>query len=265
MFWLAEPFLKITKFRSKVIFAMNSSVARELNLHPKKVVCLPSVGSEKMQKPGFSKDQLFTVLSVGRFVPLKGFDVTINSFAEFYHLLPPEDQPFAQLILVGKGPSEEQLKDLVSQKEISHAVTFIPWIEREKLLGIYQKAKVFLFPSHEGAGMVVSESLSMGLPVLCFDNCGPGEFIDENCGFKVAYQNYSESISEFAEHLLTLFYNPQQLYKMSASAYEKHRLNFDWNLKGEVFRKAYESISSSQINDIEKIERELPIPVNSRI
>ena len=47
------------------------------------------------------------------------------------------------------------------------------------------KKLLFSFPSHEGAGMVVAEAMSFGLPVVCLNNEGPGEFITTNCGFAV--------------------------------------------------------------------------------
>ena len=49
-------------------------------------------------------------------------------------------------------------------------------------MNIFQNGVAFLFPSHEGAGMVVTEALSFGLPVICLDNAGPGELIDSSSG-----------------------------------------------------------------------------------
>ena len=90
---------------------MNSSVQKRLGYKPEKEVHLPSVGSEKrLENITFKRSKNFVVLSIGRFVNLKGFDVTIDSFSTFYNKLPAEDQPFAQLILVGSGPQEAALK-----------------------------------------------------------------------------------------------------------------------------------------------------------
>ncbi len=243
LFWNFDPFLFITKKRARFIFSMNSSVKKHLKFQPKKLIKLPSVGSEKVTVPYcFKKDKSFTVLSIGRFVPLKGFDVTISSFAAFYRKLPPEDQPFAQLILVGKGPLETYLKTLAKIENIEHAITYVPWIEREQLSAIYRKSKAFLFPSHEGAGMVVSEAFSHGLPVLCLDNFGPGEFVDESCGIKVPYQKYENAITEFSESLMLLFYDRILLEDMSNGALAKHSSTFDWDVKGKVFKQVYDEL-----------------------
>jgi glycosyltransferase involved in cell wall biosynthesis len=243
LFWKLDPFLFMTKRMARFIFTMNSSVSKKLGLDNKKTIHLPSVGSEKILIPSaFNKNKNFTVLSVGRFVPLKGFDVVISSFSSFYNKLSPDDQPFAQLVLVGKGALENKLKALAKKENIEHAVTFISWLERDHLSQIYRKSKVFLFPSHEGAGMVVSEAFSYGLPVLCFDNCGPGEFVDEDCGFKIPYQKYGKVIIDFSECLMRLFYDRILLEDMSQQAQVKHSRVFNWDLKGLIFKETYDKI-----------------------
>ena len=52
--------------------------------------------------------------------------------------------------------------------------------------------------------MVVPEAMSYGLPVLCFDNVGPGELVKE-AGIKIKYTHYKNSIDEFACGLQQLF------------------------------------------------------------
>lgn len=253
VFWNIDPFLFLTKKKANFIFSMNSSVMKKLNLDKGKTIHLPSVGSEKIKIPKHTKrSKNFTVLCVGRFVTLKGFDVAICSFAAFYKKMPSEDQPFAQLILVGKGPLEKTLRSIAKREHIEHAITFIPWLEREHLTEIYRKSKVFLFPSHEGAGMVVSEAFSHGLPVLCFDNIGPGEFVDAECGFKIPYQNYKKSVADFSESLMRLFYDRMLLQDMSQQVLVKHSKVFDWDVKGLIFKQTYDKINVETNNVIAK-------------
>lgn len=242
LFWRLDPFLFITRRNARAIFAMNSIVSQNLRFDLEKMILLPSVGSEKTEEFQFNKNKNFTVLSIGRLVSLKGFDVAISSFATFYNKLSSDDQPFAQFIIVGSGPLDNQLKALAKKANIEHAISFIPWLEREHLDKIYQRSKVFLFPSHEGAGMVVAEALSYGLPVLCFDNCGPGELIDEDCGFIIPYQKYKMAIAKFSECLMRLFYDRILLEDLSRHAFAKHTITFNWDVKGHVFKEVYDKI-----------------------
>ncbi|MEL6925435.1 MAG: glycosyltransferase, partial [Bacteroidota bacterium] len=184
----------------------------------------------------------FVVLSIGRFVALKGFDMTILSFATFYHSLPANEQANAKLVLVGKGPELTKLQQLIEQHNVSESVEIIHWVERSELSKIYQSASVFFFPSHEGAGMVVPEAMSYGVPVLCYDNFGPGEMVDVNCGRTILYSNYEHSRLLFAQQLRALYDEPELLEALSEGAFQKHRTQFQWACKAKIFQEAYRGL-----------------------
>jgi len=180
-FWTFDPFLKITKYKASKIIALNSSVQSVLNVSADKIVILPAAGNKrpKIAKPKMESNK-FQVLSIGRLVSLKGFDITIHAFAKFYQQLPIKEQKNAQLVLIGKGPARAYLNEIIQKYELPlNAILLKNWMDRIELSTYYTNSQVFLFPSHEGAGMVVPEALSYGIPVVCFDNYGPGEFINE--------------------------------------------------------------------------------------
>jgi len=241
-FWNFDPFLKKTKNKAAHIFAMNYTVAKVLDLPDAKVSILPSVASEKVDYNQKLPKDTFEILSVGRFVPLKGFDITIKAFAAFYHRLSLDEKRRVRLTLVGRGPAEQQLRLLIEEHKVGGAVHIIPWIERDKLSMIYQAADLFFFPSHEGAGMVVSEAMSYGLPILCFDNCGPGAFINPACGLAVPYQDYDTVIKYFTDDLIRLYRDRDLLQRLSTGARRQHHNLFTWARKGEIFQTVYQSI-----------------------
>lgn len=244
-FWKIDPLVKLTKHQANQILCMNHSVQQVLHLNANKTHIMPSVASEDVSFEPQYKDQ-FNVLSIGRFVPLKGFDVTIRSFAKFIEPLTKIEKAKTHLTLVGSGPEKDFLGTLSKDLGIYDKITFIEWIERSKLTEIYQQASVFLFPSHEGAGMVVAEALSHGLPVICFDNSGPGEFITDECGRKVGYSNYEESTDTFALHLVSLFMRPEMRMDMSKKAREHFEKHFLWDRRGDKLAKVYESLFTNK-------------------
>ncbi|NNC96173.1 MAG: glycosyltransferase family 4 protein [Chitinophagales bacterium] len=246
MFWNIDPFVKLTKSKASFIWCMNSSVKNVLEIKKEKMWVIPSVASEDINyTPGAGKG--FNVLSVGRFVPLKGFDVTIRSFAKFYDQLDDAGKKESRLTLVGKGPEKDRLVGICNELGISHAVTFIDWIERSKLDEIYRDASIFLFPSHEGAGMVVPEAMSYGLPVLCFDNVGPGEFVNEHSGVKTPYLAYNKSVEMFADCLKRLHSDRFWLYRLSVGARDRYVRVFEWNTRGELLKQIYQEIPDQQM------------------
>ena len=251
MFWKFDPSLKKTKAKASKIIAINSGVQKVLSVEEGKICMLPAVASEQIEDGDliqYEEDvtSSFQVLSIGRFVPMKGFDMTLRAFAKFYHNQSVHLQPYLKLQLIGEGPEKNALMDLAGKLDINHVVKFTDWVERSKLDHHFKKSALFLFPSHEGAGMVVPEALSYGLPILCYDNIGPGEFVDETCGLKAAYTTYEESIDTFATYLDNLYKQPRQLKKLSQGAREQFKNQFTWQRKGEVIHGIYESILNGE-------------------
>jgi glycosyltransferase involved in cell wall biosynthesis len=238
--WNLDPFLKITKYKALKILGGSTSVKRRLHISDDKFVSFSSVGTEDVNLIESNKENNFNIISIGRFVPLKGFDVTINSFVKFLDNNPTVDN--VTLTIIGKGPSEEYLKSLAEKVKDKTIIEFISWIDREKLIEYYQKSSVFLFPSHEGAGMVVMEAMSYGLPVICFDNYGPGELIDENSGLKVIYSDYEASIEKFSRAIEKLYKDKVLYQKLSKGARERFEQNYIWDQKGLILKQIYEDI-----------------------
>jgi len=241
-FWKFSPALKKTVRNADHIMCMNNGVPGTLGLQSKFSV-FPSVATEDFGWNGqISNSGKFTMISAGRFVPLKGFDLTIRSFASFYNNLNEIQQDKCELILVGSGPEEAMLKSLVSELHLKKRVKFINWIDRKELMKLFKESSAFLFPSHEGAGMVVAEALSFGLPVICLDNEGPGQFINQKCGFAIKQGAYEATVSALADAIQQLFVFPGKRQEMMLAARDKFESTFHWNKKGEQLQKIYASI-----------------------
>ena len=101
------------------------------------------------------------------------------------------------LVIVGKGNSyKEKLLKEISNYQIKDKVIFYDYIPTEDLPGIYQLAKVFIFPSYfEGFGIPIIESLLSRTPVIttkdhCFPEAGGPSTIyaDTSNPIEIAYE-----------------------------------------------------------------------------
>ncbi|MDX2172774.1 MAG: glycosyltransferase family 4 protein [Bacteroidota bacterium] len=241
-FWNMSFSLRKTKSKASHIFCMNRSVPKVLNLSAEKYSITPSVATQDFGCNLMDKEDKFTLISAGRLVPLKGFDLTIKSFAAFLNRQPKQAIANCELIIVGSGPELKNYVQLTEKLNVKNNVKFINWIDRKELLALFKRSSAFIFPSHEGAGMVVAEALSFGLPVLCLDNCGPGEFITPKCGIAVTTKNYSQTINELSTAISRLFNSPYLLREMSKNARTQFEKRFHWDVRGEEFRKVYLNI-----------------------
>jgi glycosyltransferase involved in cell wall biosynthesis len=237
--WNLDPFIQITKRRSKVILGGSSAVRKRLGIRQEKYLDFSSVGVEWFEYYNDSKPGNFNLISVGRFVPLKGFDVAIQSYIHFLKNNPKVLN--AKLTLIGSGPSEPYLRELSKECPKNGEITFINWMDRGKLAKFYSKSSVFLFPSHEGAGMVVVEAMSYGLPVICFNNNGPGELIDDKSGIRIPYSDYQETINNFSLAIKSVYFDESLYLFLSKGARDRFK-KYTWDEKGLFLKKVYENV-----------------------
>jgi glycosyltransferase involved in cell wall biosynthesis len=237
-FWYLDPFLFLTKKNAKLIISGNTSVTKRLRLPSHKSVILSQVAaSQPTSKANNNSKDSFNILFIGRLVPLKQILLCLNSFLEFKNTYNLNE---VKLTIVGRGPLKSDLENILLENK-TH-IDYIAWVDKSNIDDLYQKASVFLFPSHEGAGMVIPEALSHGLPIICFNNYGPGELIDETCGIRIPYSTYKQSITDFSNALWTLYNNPAKRADLSAAAIEKFNKSYTWDSKGEFLAKLYEKI-----------------------
>lgn len=163
----------------------------------------------------------FVIIAVGRFIPIKGFDILLKSAQKA-----DEDTCF---VFVGGKPTEEynNLIDGINPQ----SVKFVDFLSKEELKEYYCAADVFAIPSRSDVwGLVVGEAMSYGLPVLGSNNCMAAVAMvkDYENGFIVKDENPQSYLSKIAE----LKSNPMLIEKMSYNNYalvEKYAIDVSVN------------------------------------
>ncbi len=240
-----DPFYRLSVYKSDKIIAINSSVRSVIRAPKEKMLIIPAVAGVKVKTIEEKDKNEFTVLSVGRFVEMKGFELTIKSFARFLQKLSDEEKKKTKLKLVGKGELTKKLKELTLELGIEKQVDFIAWVEKSKMEAIYAQSDVFLFPSHEGAGMVVPEAMSYGLPVVTFDNVGPGELL-KDAGIKIPYTTYKKSIVDFSHALTNIYKSPGLRLRLGINSSLTFKENYTWEKKIDLITKIYNQCLESK-------------------
>lgn len=241
VFWKTSCALKRGIRKADHVLCINSDV---LKVHARLTnwTLMPAVATQDYGwEPAASSD--FSLLSAGRLVQLKGFDLAVEAFARFVKSLPDESKKRCSLTIVGSGPELARLKKIASHYHAPSSIRFIPWMERAKLMNVFKRSSAFLFPSHEGAGMVVAEALSFGLPVICLDNAGPGELIDASSGISVSNHSREKTLEELMQAIRYLFDNPRTLVELRAGARERFEKHFHWNVRGNQLQSIYNQLT----------------------
>jgi len=102
------------------------------------------------------------VLFVGRLVYYKGIDVLVRAMA----------QVDADLVLIGRGPLEAELRELAAARGTAARMSFLAPQSDDELSAWYHAADVFCLPSvarSEAFGLVQIEAHAAGTPVVSTD------------------------------------------------------------------------------------------------
>ncbi len=121
----------------------------------------PGVSGERVKrKHGISKKRV--VLYVGRLAKEKNIDLLVRSA-----LLILEERPDTAFLVVGTGPEEKNLKQLVNRSGLGGAFVFAGFVPDAELPAYYGAADLLAFPStFETQGMVALEAMAAGKPVV---------------------------------------------------------------------------------------------------
>ena len=238
-----DPFFIIGQNKAKTILVCNKESFDALSLKwQKKALLFPVNGISKKEFEDFKNLEVlknknnFVILSAGKLIKIKGFDLVIKSF-KFFN----DKFENTTLKIIGSGPEEINLKKIVQKLGLENKVVFDQWVPREKLLKEMFFSDIFLFLSlRDGGGQVVVEAMASGKPVVCFDIAGPGFHIDESCGIKIKPENPEQAIKNTAIALEKLYKDKELRKEKGKNGKEKAEREYEWEKLGNKLKIIYE-------------------------
>ena len=136
------------------------------------------------------------LVSAGRLVPWKGFDLLIGCMSELI-----ASHPDIMLLIVGSGPQKEELEAMVAAKGLEDHVKFLGAIPHIDLLKYMKAADVFaLATAYEGMSHTILEAMAMGAVVVASNVGGNPELVKHgNNGFLFDFADRSSMIRMIRE------------------------------------------------------------------
>lgn len=121
------------------------------------------VEKKKLRKnTEFECEKLF--VSVGQFIPRKGFDILIKAFNS-------ANMKNNKLLIIGGGPLKNEYLKYVKENDIKN-IYIMDFVKKNELINIYKYSDVFVLPTREDIwGLVINEAMSLGLPVISTNQC----------------------------------------------------------------------------------------------
>ncbi|BAO76197.1 glycosyltransferase family 4 protein [Winogradskyella sp. PG-2] len=157
---------------------------------------------------GYTSDDIVVVFA-GKLEPKKQPDFLINAFKNAKN----KTSNSLQLLVVGNGPMENELKD-----EKHQDIKFIPFQNQTKMPLVYRLGAILCLPSKgpgETWGLAVNEAMASGKPVIVSDKVGCSlDLVNQSTGFVFKHNK----VEELTNILVNL--NQSSLSEMGENAKE---------------------------------------------
>lgn len=169
-----------------------------------------------------------SILSVGRLVPMKGFDTLIKASS-----LLSNKNIMHKLIIAGYGPYKEFLIDLVHKLGVQKNIEFMDYRSPEEIKNLLYSSSLFVLASkfdkklrtQDGIPVALMEAMSSGLPVIGTKISGIPELVDDRFNGILAEPDDPVDLAYKIEEILKMSKN--QLEEMTQKARTKIEEHFN--------------------------------------
>ena len=166
------------------------------------------------------------IMCAGRFDKIKNFDKIIIAFS-----LAIKKNPKLKLYMLGSGKEFNNCKKLVEKLNIEKNVEFTG--EVNNITDYYKKCSLYLMASEwEGWGMVITEAMQYGLPIISFDI---PVLNDVFCGENYDYIVEKYNLIEYSNAIISLLNDQKKYFTLSRKISEISK-HFDIEYIGMKWR-----------------------------
>lgn len=184
---------------------------------------------KKQQLVSDCKKEDVLVTMVGSFSPQKNHE---NMIAAMKYL--PDN---FKLLLVGEGPLQNNIKNLVSALELENRVFFLGF--RRDVAEIMHTSDVVCIPSlWEGFGLIAAEAMACGTPVTCSNVTGLSDVVGD-CGLK-----FEPRVPENIATAIISTYTQEEKFERLAKGKDRSK-QYDINRLVDDYERIYKEVSKS--------------------
>ena len=157
-------------------------------------------------------EDTFLVGHVGRLAPEKNLGFLAEALAAFLKI-----NKRAQILVAGQGPSEQEIRKIFSRHGLSTRLHIAGVLGPSQLADAYHAMDVFAFASKsETQGMVLTEAMAAGVPVVGLDASGVREVIKDGSNGRLLHDETSEVFASALQEMANLLPAKMQALKQGA-------------------------------------------------
>jgi glycosyltransferase involved in cell wall biosynthesis len=190
-------------------------------------------------KPANKKKQGKTLrlVTVCRILKRKGLQHVIQALKQI-------EQEDITLDIYGTGEYEEELKELVKEKQLQRKVLFHGFKPSKEIAKKLNEADVFIHPSlTEAFGMVFAEAMACGLPIIATRVGGIPEIVEDG---KNGFLVKPGDVQGLKKAIQKLKGNPTLMKQMGKDSLKKVKERFSWEKVAQAYLKEYQKANQGK-------------------
>jgi phosphatidylinositol alpha-1,6-mannosyltransferase len=203
---------------------------------------------EELRKELGITSDTFVLLSVGRHVPRKKFDLVIKAV----HTIKQSGSSLnLKYYLVGEGKETSNLKKLIKDLSLENEVILLGRISTEKRNKFFKLSDLFLMPSVtekdniEGFGIVFLEANYFKVPVI---GSATGGVVDAIINKKTGFLVIPNNLEDLIEKILLLSQNKTLRTRMGEFGHQRVINLFTWDKIVRDYINLFSNLLDSKIN-----------------
>lgn len=180
-----------SKYKNTKIISVTKNSFNYLKKLKYNVKYIPISILEKADKVPHNQDKI-RILYIGRLVKIKNIDIIIKAVNYLIEKKKIEKKNIL-INIVGSGEERLKLEKLAIKYKLNKNIFFKGQIPNTRLKEESKSSNIFILPSYkEAIGLVILEAMSYNLPIICSENAGASNYLNNLNGLKFNPENHKD-------------------------------------------------------------------------
>jgi len=245
-----DPFVALTRRRAALILVYTREALEGLSRSERRRArAIVHIGISEDEPPHRASPPReaghlrLRLLTGGRLVHWKGFDLLIEGFARFTRAAPEAE---ALLTVTGSGRYQPVLEALATREEVRDRVEFVGMLpSRDDVFALMEECDLFALPTlRDGPPVALLEAMAYGLPVLCLDLGATAELVPDHAGIKISPDSRESIVAGIAEACAWVAEHPAEAGAMGHAARSYALEHHHWRRMRDEIESAYAEVSA---------------------
>jgi len=186
-----------------------------------------------------TRTDVLKLITVGRLSVTKRVEMLIEAVEKMCR-----DGHSVRFTIVGGGGMEQELRQMVSRKDLGHIIEITGRVAPEKVPDLYRRSDIFISASmQEGMSNAMLEAMASGLPIITTRCEGVEELVVDN-GVVLEQAN----AASIAEAVVNLSRDSEGYGRMCIAA-RKRAEQFSWQSVAEQYLASYQRVAAQRIRE----------------